>query len=100
MQKFDVFRLYVVKVLTNGNVHYLICSEGLLRGDYIEVLTKSKVEVKDKSCVSSLVDYYSSLAVCNYSTGQHLMLTRDDILKKTIHINMNFEVKRYEEMIN
>lgn len=100
MKQYDVFRLYVAKVLINGNVQYLICSKETLSDDYVEVLTKTKVDVKDKSCVSSLVDYYSPLAVCNYSTGKHLMLTRDDILKKTIQMNMDYALKTYEEKMN
>lgn len=97
MQKYDVFRLYVVKEATNAIVYYRICSKSILSDDYIDVLTKTKVEVKDKSCVTDLVKYYSPLAVSNYSTGQHLMLTREDILKKTVQINMNYAIMKYEE---
>lgn len=93
MQKYDVFRLYVVKVSN----HYLICSKSILNDDYIEVLTRTKIEVKDDSCVTSLTHYYTSLSVCNYSNGTHLMLSRDDILKKTIEINTNYAIMKYEE---
>ncbi|MCI8575223.1 MAG: hypothetical protein HFI09_02005, partial [Bacilli bacterium] len=96
MQKHDIFRLYVVKTSTKGNDPYLICSKGILSGEYIEILTKAKVNIKDESCVTSLVDYYSPLAVTNYSTGKHLMLTRDDILKMTILINMNYAITTYD----
>ncbi len=100
MQKYDVFRLYVVKVSTSGNVQYLICRKGTLSDDYIEVLTKTKVDVKDKSCISTLVDYNSSLAISNYSNGKHLILTRDDVLKKTIQINMDYAITKHEEKMN
>ena len=100
MPKYDVFRLYVVKKMIGDSSHYLICSKSVLNNDYIEVLTRTKVEVKDKSCVTSLTNYYSSLGVCNYSNGAHLMLSRDDVLKKTIQINMNYAITKYEEEMN
>ena len=93
MKKYDIFSLYVVKLST----YYLICSKNLLRNSYIDVLTKERVEVKDESLVTPLLDYYPACCVSNCSNGKHLMLTKDSILKKCLEINVDETIYMYKQ---
>lgn len=98
MRKYSVFSLSVVEVLVDSHYHYLICKKDQ-KGNYVEVLNGEKIVVEDEKCVTPLSKYYSTLAVCNYTTGKHLMLSRRDILRKYIDINVNKAIYMYEERV-
>lgn len=100
-RKYDVYDLSVIKVVNGGITHFYIAyKDGLRENLYVEVLNKTKFLVPDESIVTPLSKYYSVLGVCNYSTGEHLKLTREDILRKTIQINMDYAIMQYEEEMN
>lgn len=85
MKRYNVFRLFVIKV---GEQKF-IC-ECIVAGEkYKEVLTGRKIELKDKNVVENLSDYYSALAVMRYKTNESLMLSKEDILSQYIKINMS-----------
>lgn len=96
MRKYDVFNLSVVKKIVNNHFHYLICKNDN-KDNYVEVLTGHKVIVADEKCVKPLSKYYSDITLYGVSTDKHLMLTRQDILKKYIDINVNQAIYEYEE---
>ena len=94
MKKYNVFSLSVIKI----DDQKFIC-ESIIPGEkYREILTGRKITLKDDYVVEKLSEYYSILGVMNYTTGEPLMLSKDDILKKYININMpEIEDEYYQE---
>lgn len=94
MKKYNVFSLYVITI----DKHKFICESIIYREKYREVLTGRKFDLKDNYLVEKLSDYYCILGVMNYTTGEPLMLSKDDILRKYIDINMpEIEDEYYQE---
>ncbi len=99
-RKYDVHSLSVIKVSENGVTHFYIGYSTLKDNVFVEVLNGKKLVVPDENDVEPLANYYSLLAVRNYTTGESLKLTRDDILRKTIQINMDYAIVQYEKRLN
>lgn len=97
MKTYSVYDLSVVKVGTGDNVRYLICKYNEFTDTYIEVLTKEKIKISDKTCVEPLSNYYSLLAQCNYTTGKPLTLNKKQLLQKYITINSEINLVQIEE---
>lgn len=95
-RKYDVHRLYVIKENKGGIVHFYIGVATLSDNTFVEILNGKKIVVDHLDNVKPLANYYSLLEVRNYSNGKSLMLTREDILKKTIQINADYAIERYE----
>ena len=94
MKKYNVFSLYVITI----DKHKFICESIIYREKYREVLTGRKFDLKENYLVEKLSDYYCILGVMNYTTGEPLMLSKDDILRKYIDINMpEIEDEYYQE---
>lgn len=88
MKKYSAFHLYVITI----NKQKFICEPVIYGEEYKEIFTKKKITLNDKFMVELLSDYYSLLERIVYSTGEPLMLSKEDILKKYIDINRT-EVK-------
>lgn len=84
MKKYSVFSLYVIK----NKKQKFICECIVLGEKYKEILTGRKFILKDNYVVKKLSDYYSMLEVMDYTTGEVLTLSKNDILEKYIDINM------------
>lgn len=94
MKRYSVLDLYVIKV----NNQKFICECVMPGKKYKEILTGRKIILKDDYLVEKLSEYYSILGVMNYSTGEPLILSKDDILRKYIDINMpEIEDEYYQE---
>ena len=94
MKKYNVFGLSVIKL----DGQKFIC-ESIIPGEkYREILTGRKFNLKDEYVVEKLSEYYSILEVMNYKTREPLMLSKDNILRKYIDINMpEIEDEYYQE---
>jgi len=94
MKKYRVFNLYVVTI----NKQKFICEPVIYGEEYREIFTKMKITLNDKFMVEILGDYYSVLERIAYSTGEPLMLSKEDILRKYLEINMpKIEDNYYQE---
>lgn len=87
MKKYNVLNLCVVE--SQGK--YFICEASKNELKYVEVLTKTVFKVNNEIKVQRLKDYYSPLAVINFTTKEPLLLSEKDILDKYLEINNNFE---------
>ena len=83
MKKYNVFELWVVK----ANDYYFICEKLFDDKTYREIFTKEKIKVLDSQNIEPLKNYYSLLAIMNYTTGEPLMLTKKELLVKYAEIN-------------
>lgn len=92
MKKYSVFDLFVI----NKDEVNFICLESLTPNQYIEFFTNEKINLEENMSIESLTEYYSLLAVKNYTTGQPLKLDKKSILLKYIEINQ----KHYNEKID
>lgn len=88
---YNIFRLYIVHVETNDSIHHLICSYNRYTDIYTDIFTKSKIRVPDEAAVEPLYIYYPVLGVANYTTGEPLMLSKEDLLKKYKDLNEETE---------
>ena len=83
--------LFVVKQRIDDKDIYFICYEGVLPGTYVEVLTKRKINVSEdmeEQIVENLSKYFSLFGVKNYTTGKPAMLSKQELLQRTIYINL------------
>lgn len=92
MKKYNVLNLYVVE--SQGK--YFICEVSKNELKYVEVLTKTVFKVNNEIKVQRLKDYYSPLAVINFTTKEPLLLSEKDILDKYLEINNNLEKEATE----
>lgn len=83
MKKYNVFELWVVKV----DDYYFICEKLFDDKTYREIFTKEKIKMLDSQNIEPLKNYYSLLAIMNYTTGEPLMLTKKELLVKYAEIN-------------
>lgn len=83
MKKYNVFQLLVVKV---GD-YYFICEKLFDDKTYREIFTKEKIKMLDSQNIEPLKNYYSLLAIMNYTTREPLMLTKKELLVKYVEIN-------------
>lgn len=107
MKKYNVFELWVVK----AEDYYFICEKLFDDKTYREIFTKERIKVLDSKNIEPLKNYYSLLAIMNYTTGESLMLTKKQLLVKYAEINSlhierkkqhnNYEIfiKKQEEYI-
>ena len=92
MEKYNVFKLYVVKIIDN----YFIC-ENVYNNIYKEIFTNEKFQVLNSKNVESLTNYYSILGTMNYSTGEPLLLSKIELLLKYAEINA-FSIAKKKQM--
>ena len=100
MKNYYAHSLYVVTL----NGHKFICEERF--GEFIEVLTKEKIEVSNEKNIEKLGDYYPILALADFTKKDkygnplitnHLMLTKKDILLKYVDINKKtYNIKDFD----
>lgn len=83
MKKYNVFNLYIVK----EDDYYFICEKGIKEHTYIEIFTHKTLKYPNMHYVKPLSEYYSLLAVMNYTTGKPLILTKKELLIKYAEIN-------------
>ena len=83
MKKYNVFELWVVK----ADDYYFICEKLFDDKTYREIFTKEKIKMLDSQNIEPLKNYYSLLAIMNYTTGELLMLTKKELLVKYAEIN-------------
>jgi len=101
MKKYNVFNLYVVK----EDDYYFICEQGIKEHTYIEIFTHKILKYPNMHYVKPLSEYYSLLAVINYTTGEPLILTKRELLIKYAEINSPYIERRkqhsssYKKMI-
>lgn len=101
MKKYNVFELWVVKV----DDYYFICEKLLDEKTYREIFTKEKIKVLNIENIEPLKNYYSLLAIMNYTTGESLKLTKKELLEKYAEIHAyHVEIKKqynsnYETLI-
>ena len=91
MKHYNVFDLFVVKQRIDDKDIYFICQKSFYDTTYREVFTKRKIIVPkhlESILVEELADYYSVLAVANYTTGTPAMLSKKELLQKMISINL------------
>jgi len=92
MKKYNVYDLRVVKVVNGSSIRYLICKYNSFKDEYIELLTKERLKVKNQNDVDQLSDYYSILGGhCVGVPNSTLELNKKDILRKYIEINSSNE---------
>lgn len=87
MKRYSIDSLYVVNVIWNYQDYYFICKKSEFLDNYIEVLSKGKINPIDISKVEPLKNYYSIIEQCNYIKGSALMLSKTDLITKYIDIN-------------
>ena len=88
MKKYNIFELSVVKYNRgNDTYNYFICKHNPIFDVYVEIFTKEKMKIEDKSLVEPLSNYYSVLAVFNYKKRLPLMLNEKDLFEKYNDIN-------------
>ena len=91
MKHYNVFDLFVVKQRIDDKDIYFICQKSFYDTTYKEIFTKRKIIVPqhlESVLVEELADYYSVLAVTNYTTGTPAMLSKKELLQKMISINL------------
>ena len=89
--KYNIFELFVIKEKLDEKEIYFICQKSFYDTTYREVFTKRKIIVPkhlESILVEELADYYSVLAVANYTTGTPAMLSKKELLQKMISINL------------
>jgi len=94
MKKYSVYSLYVVKIQNDKDTHCFICKLNELTDTYVEIFTNEKIKVVNNSSVEPLSNYYSILEQCNYKTGKPLMLSKKDLLRKYITINIETSLEK------
>ena len=91
MKNYNIFELFVVKQRIDDKEIYFICQKSFYDTTYKEIFTKRKIIVPkhlESILVEELADYYSVLAVANYTTGTPAMLSKKELLQKMISINL------------
>lgn len=83
MKKYNVFELWVVKV----DDYYFICEKSFDDKTYSEIFTKEKIKMLDSQKIEPLKNYYSLLAIMNYTTRESLMLIKKELLIKYAEMN-------------
>lgn len=95
MKKYNIFELYVIKV----EDYCFICTK--TNKGYSEIFTNEEFKNIEDYYIEPLKNYYSLLAIMNYTTGEPLTLTKKELLKEYARINSaNIERKKQYNAIN
>ena len=89
MKRYDIYKLWVIKSWHNDVEYYYICQK-IDDFNFIELLTGTKIFINETCYVNRLTNYYPDLVRRNFSTGKNIILSKEDILIKTIEINSNY----------